>query len=72
MKNGATRSKTYRLVTAAFGALFAAIALAIVVESDRALGPLLLSAVIGLLGVDAVVSAWRNKPSLLSRIGPLP
>lgn len=28
--------------------------------------------VIGILGFDAIVNAFRNKPSLLSRIGPLP
>jgi hypothetical protein len=72
MPNGVTRSKTYRLVTAAFGVLFAVIALVMVVVSDRSLGPLLVAAVVGILGVDAVVSALRNKPSLLSRIGPLP
>jgi hypothetical protein len=72
MANGATGSKTYRLVTAAFGLLFMVVAVAIVVVSDRTFGPILASAGIGILGVDAMVSAFRNKPSLLSRIGPLP
>lgn len=65
-------SKTARIVTAAFGLLFAALAVAIIVISDRTIGPLLAAAVVGVLGVDAIASAYRNKPSLLSRIGPLP
>ncbi len=72
MANGATGSKIYRLVTAALGLLFTAIAVAIVVASDRTFGPILAAAGIGTLGVDAMTSAFRNKPSLLSRIGPLP
>lgn len=48
------------------------LAVAIVVVSDRTVGPLLAAAVFSVLGIDAIVSALRNKPSLLSRIGPLP
>lgn len=59
-------------MTAAFGLLFAAIAFAIVVLTDRSLGPMLAAACIGLLGVEAIISALRSRPSLLSRIGPLP
>jgi len=33
---------------------------------------LICGAVILLLGIDALVSAARRRPSLLSRIGPLP
>lgn len=65
-------SKTYRLVTAAFGLLFTAIAVAIVFVSGDTFGPILAAAGIGIIGVDALASAFRNKPSLLSRIGPLP
>lgn len=72
MKTGKENSKTFRFVHAAFGLLFAAIAVAIVIVSDRSLGPILAAIVIGILGVDAVASAIRNKQSLLSRIGPLP
>lgn len=72
MENGATGSKTYRFFTGAFGLLFAVIALAVVVVSDRSFGPPLAAAVIGILGIDAIASAFRNRPSLLSRIGPLP
>ncbi len=72
MVNSASGSTTYRLVTAAFGLLFAIVGVVIVVVSDRTIGPMLAAAVIGILGVDAIVSSLRNKPSLLSRIGPLP
>lgn len=72
MASSKSGSKSYRLVTAAFGLLFALLAIAIIVLSDRTAGPLLASLVIGILGIDALVSAFRGKPSLLSRIGPLP
>ena len=72
MNSDATRSKSYRYITAAFGVLFTVIAIAIIVVSDRSTGPLLAAIVVGLLGVDGIASAWRNKSSLLSRIGPLP
>lgn len=72
MTNNATGSKVHRLVTAAFGLLFAVLALVIVVVSDRTAGPLLAALLLGGLGVDALASAFRGKPSLLSRIGPLP
>jgi len=72
MSNSASRSKTYRIVTATFGLLLLAISIAILVVSDRTIGPVLAAAAIGTLGIDAIVSALRNKLSLLSRIGPLP
>ena len=72
MSNSAGGSKIYRLVTAAFGLLLLAISIAILVVSDRTVGPILAAAVIGILSIDAIVSVYRNKPSLLSRIGPLP
>jgi hypothetical protein len=72
MANDANHSRSYRLVTAAFGALFTVLALAIVVVSDRTVGPLLLAVLLGILGIDALVGAYRSRPSLLSRIGPLP
>jgi hypothetical protein len=72
MANDANHSRSYRLVTAAFGALFTVLALAIVVVSDRTVGPLLLAVLLGILGIDAMVGAYRSRPSLLSRIGPLP
>jgi hypothetical protein len=63
-----------RWAAAAIGALFIAIAISIPVASS---GPLGLGAwiVVGLiagLGLEAIVSAVRNRRCLLSRIGPLP
>ena len=65
-------SRGYRLITAVVGALFSAIAVAILVVSELTVGPVLAAVVLGFLGVDAILGAWRNRPSLLSRIGPLP
>lgn len=61
-----------RWVAAAIGTLFIAIALFILVSDAPGLGPLFAAAVIGGLGLEAVVSAARNRRCLLSRIGPLP
>ncbi|MFZ1623210.1 MAG: hypothetical protein WAU48_00280 [Gammaproteobacteria bacterium] len=49
-----------------------ALALAIFVVSDVSLESLIAAVLIGGLGLDAIVSALRNKKSLLARIGPLP
>lgn len=65
-------SKAHRIITAAVGALLAGAAVAIVLVADRGIGPWLASTVLGVLGIDAMASAFRDKPSLLSRIGPLP
>lgn len=73
--NDETRLKgttTYRPALAAFGLFFTAIAVAIVVVSELTFGPIIAAAVIGILGIDAIVGAYRNTPSILSRIGPLP
>jgi hypothetical protein len=72
MATGAKVPKTNRFVTAAFGLLFTVVSIAVVFMTDRTIGPMLVALVIGILGVEAIISAWRNKPSLLSRIGPLP
>ncbi|MEA5452660.1 hypothetical protein VB780_29070 [Leptolyngbya sp. CCNP1308] len=68
------RSRTYRWVTAMVGLLFIVLAIAILAtaEGDRKLGATLAAVVVGGLGVDAVVSAARNRLSILARIGPLP
>ena len=65
-------STAYRLVTAAGGVVFIGASIAIVIVSEITIGPAAASVAIGMLGVDAVVSAYRNRPSLLSRVGPLP
>ena len=67
-----TRSTTYRVFTAALGVMFVAMAVFIVVISEFTFGPLAAAVVVGALGVDAIVSAWRNQDSWLARIGPLP
>lgn len=63
-----------RIVTGCMGALFVALAVAIIAVVDRPMGPgvLVAASIIALLGIDAFVSAVRGKRSLLSRIGPLP
>jgi uncharacterized membrane protein YdcZ (DUF606 family) len=63
-----------RVVGGCMGALFVALAIAIIGFADRPLGAgaLVAALVVGLLGVDALVNAVRSKRSLLSRIGPLP
>ena len=63
-----------RIVTGCMGALFVALAIAIIAVVDRPMGAgaLAAAAVIALLGIDALISAVRGKRSLLSRIGPLP
>jgi hypothetical protein len=63
-----------RWAATAIGALFVAIAISIPVAAS---GPLGLGAwfavgVIAGLGLEALVSAARNRRCLLSRIGPLP
>lgn len=70
-----TRKKggmAYRGVTAVFGVLFTIVAIAIVVVSEFTIGAILAAVVIGILGINAMIGAYRNTPTLLSRIGPLP
>ena len=67
-----TRSPTYQWVTAAFGVFFTAIAIAILIVSELTIGPVSAALVIGVLGIDAIFSAYRKTSSLLSRIGSLP
>jgi hypothetical protein len=68
------RSKAGRIVTAVFGVFLIVLAIVILlsVEESMGVGALVASLVVGLLGVDACVSAARNKRSLVERIGPLP
>jgi threonine/homoserine/homoserine lactone efflux protein len=63
-----------RWITAAFGLMFVGIAIAILYTSasDQPIGAFATATLVGWLGVDALVSAARNRRSLLSRIGPLP
>ena len=63
-----------RWVTAMVGLLFVGIAIAIVcsLDADLSLGALAAAAVIGGLGIDALLSAAFKRRSIVSRIGPLP
>ena len=61
-------SQGSRIVTACVGALFVALAIAIIAVVDRPTGPGVLVAA----SIIALLSAVRGKRSLLSRIGPLP
>lgn len=68
------RPSTRRVVTALFGVFFIVMAGAIMASVDESMivGGIVAAAVIGLLGLEACVSAARDRPSLLQRIGPLP
>ena len=67
-----TCSTISRIVTGGFGVLFIGLALAILVTSEISFGVLIAAFVVGGLGMDAIVSAFRGRTSLLARIGPLP
>ncbi|HSM83923.1 MAG TPA: hypothetical protein VLS96_19695 [Nodosilinea sp.] len=70
---GGVRSRPYRWVTATVGLGFIALAVAILcTASGLHRGSVLAALLVGGLGADALVSAARNRPSLLSRLGPLP
>ena len=68
------KQKTPRILTALLGAFFVLLAFAIVLLVDQSMlvGAIVAALVIGLLGVDACISAALDRPSLLQRIGPLP
>lgn len=63
-----------RVAAVLIGALFVSIAVVILVSflHDLSIGPMLAAMVIGGLGIEALLSAARNRRCLLSRIGPLP
>jgi hypothetical protein len=62
----------HRWVSGVFGVFLVAMAAAIGVYSDRSTGPVVAALLLAGLGLDALVSAIRNRRSLLSRLGPLP
>jgi hypothetical protein len=68
------KPKTLRVVTALFGMFLIVLAGAILLLVDQSMiiGGVIAALVLGLLGVDACVSAARDKPALVQRIGPLP
>lgn len=63
---------TPRRVGAVIGLLFVILSIAILAVTDRSLSSIVAALVVGLLGVDALVAAYRDTRSILSRIGPLP
>jgi hypothetical protein len=68
------KNKVDRLISAAFGMFFIAIAIATIFSSGSTnlLGKYVVVFMIGGLGAEALFSAVCNRRSLLSRIGPLP
>jgi hypothetical protein len=67
------RSTVFRWVTAGLGTLFIVCALIIIwTMPDDDVVVIVAAAVIGLLGIEALVSAAENRPSILTRLGPLP
>lgn len=67
-----SHAKALRTVTYAFGILFVMLGFAIFVVAEFSLGTLIAGILVGGLGLDAIVSAFRNKKSVLASIGPLP
>ncbi|WP_291014485.1 hypothetical protein [Hydrogenophaga sp.] len=65
-------TRAYRLITAVVGALFSVVSVTLLVVTELTMGPVLAAVVLGFLGVDAIMGAWYNRPSLLARIGPWP
>ena len=63
---------TMRIVTAAIGLLFVVAAVVILFVADGSVKTWIGAGVVGGLGLDALVSALRDRRSLLARIGPLP
>jgi hypothetical protein len=68
------KSKQYRTVTFLFGLFFLILAIAILILSGPStrIGSIFVALILAGLGLDALISALRQKPSFLSRIGPLP
>lgn len=68
------RSGIHRAISVAFGIFLLVMATLIlfIADDDTLAGSLIAAAVLGLLGVDVIVSVVRDRRSILSRIGPLP
>jgi len=73
-KTPVVRTKARRTVDLLFGVFFIVLSIVILMSSREStlIGAVVVAIVVCGLGVDAVVSAVRNKQSFLSRIGPLP
>lgn len=68
------KHQTKAVADALFGLLFVILAVVVLFAAWEAtpLGALIVAAVLGFLGAEALLSYRRGRPSLLSRIGPLP
>lgn len=68
------KANSGRTVTTVFGVFFVVLAGVVLFAAweSAPIGAVLVALVVGFLGVEAIVSARRDRPSLLSRIGPLP
>ena len=68
------KSRTYRVITGAFGVMLVAVAVATVAvaESGSPWGARAVALALGLLGLDAIIASVRDTTSMVSRIGPLP
>lgn len=60
------------MVSYGFGIFFAAMGVLIFIAAKFSIGAVIAGAVLVGLGMDVIISARRNKTSLLARIGPLP
>ncbi len=73
IRPGRARSSAQRWADACIGALFVGCAAAILALCPLSDWKAMLAVVLLLgLGVDVLRAAWQARPSLLSRIGPLP
>ncbi len=71
-ENRPPSSRAHRMVSYGFGVFFVAIGIVIFIVAEFSLGAAIAGVVLVGLGMDVIVSARRNKTSLLARIGPLP
>lgn len=69
-----SKRRVSRTVDAIVGTVFLLVAGAILLAAWQStpLGAAIAAALVGGLGIEAIVSAVRSKGSLISRIGPLP
>ena len=67
------KNTVFRWVTVSLGILFITCALTIIcTEKTDDVTTIIAATAIGLLGIEALVSAARNRLPILARIGPLP
>lgn len=71
---GGGEPKSLRIADAVIGLilLVCAVLIALTRDEDKNLGALVAAAVLGVLGLQALLSAMRSRRSWLSHLGPLP